>query len=122
MYAIRSYYAIGRNASFLLNLPVDKRGLVHENDVMQLEKLAAIIKADFANNLAIGKKVTATNYRGKSGKYKAGNVNDGNPDSYWATNDEVKSASLTIDFGEPTEFNRFLVQEDIRLGQSYNFV
>ncbi len=111
------YHSIGRNASFLLNLPVDKRGLVHENDVAQLEKLAATIKADFANNLAIGKKVTATNYRGKSGKYKAGNVNDNSPDSYWATDDEIKSASLTIDFGEPTEFNRFLIQEDIRLGQ-----
>lgn len=111
------YHSVGRNASFLLNLPVDKRGLVNENDVRQLNKLAKAIKADFANDLAVGKDVTATNYRGKSGKYKPENVNDNNPDTYWATDDKVKSASLTIDFGEPTEFNRFLAQEDIRLGQ-----
>ena len=36
----------------------------------QLEKLAEAIKADFANDLAIGKNVTATNYRGNSRKYQ----------------------------------------------------
>lgn len=111
------YHSVGRNASFLLNLPVDNRGLVNENDVRQLEKLSEAIKADFADNLATGKKVTATNYRGNSGKYHPGNVTDNNPDTYWATDDQVKAASLTIDFGGPTEFNRFLAQEDIRLGQ-----
>ena len=48
---------------------------------------------------------------------KPGNVNDNNPDTYWATDDQVTTASLTVDFVEPTEFNRFLVQEEIRLGQ-----
>ena len=37
--------------------------------------------------------------------------------TYWATDDNVTKASLTIDFGKPTTFNRFLVQEYIRLGQ-----
>ncbi|MFW5774221.1 MAG: alpha-L-fucosidase, partial [Tangfeifania sp.] len=111
------YHSIGRNASFLLNLPVDKRGLVHENDVEQLQKLAAAIKADFDDNLALSKNVTATNVRGNSKKYSAANVTDDNPDSYWATDDDVKSASLEIDFQQPAEMNRFLVQEDIRLGQ-----
>ncbi len=111
------YHSVGRNASFLLNLPVDKRGLINENDVRQLKKLAEAIKTDFANNLVLGKEVSATSYRGNSKKYKAENVNDNNPETYWATDDNVKSASLTIDFSDPTEFNRFIVQEDIRLGQ-----
>jgi alpha-L-fucosidase len=111
------YHSVGRNASLLLNLPVDKRGLVNENDVRQLNKLSDAIKTDFANDLAIDKKVTATNSRGNSRKYQSGNVNDNNPDTYWATDDNVKEASITIDFGKPSEFNRFLVQEDIRLGQ-----
>jgi alpha-L-fucosidase len=42
---------------------------------------------------------------------------DGNKNTYWATDDNVKTASLTIDFGKPIRFNRFLVQEYIRLGQ-----
>ncbi len=111
------YNSIGRNASLLINFPVDTRGLIHEKDVEQILKLAEAVKADFANNLAMGKKIIASNIRGNSKKYKAENVNDGNPDTYWATDDSVKTASLIIDFSEPTEFNRFLVREDIRLGQ-----
>ena len=111
------YNSIGRNASFLLNFPVDTRGLIHEKDVEQVLKLAEAIKADFANNLAANKKVTSTNNRGNSKNYKAENVTDKNPETYWATDDSVLSASLIIDFEVPTEMNRFLVQEDIRLGQ-----
>ena len=111
------YNSIGRNASLLINFPVDIRGLIHEKDAEQILKLGKSIKADFENNLAIGKKANATNIRGGSKKYKAENVNDGNADTYWATDDSVKTASLIIDFSEPIEFNRFLAQEDIRLGQ-----
>jgi len=111
------YNSIGRNASLLINFPVDTRGLIHENDVMQIMKLAEAIKNDFAEDLAVHRSVSTTNTRGNSKKYKANNVTDGNPDTYWATDDGVNSASLLIDFYEPTEMNRFLVQEDIRLGQ-----
>lgn len=111
------YNSIGRNASFLLNFPVDTRGLIHEKDVEQVMKLAEAIKADFAHNLAAGKRVTATNIRGNSRKYKAGNVTDGNPDTYWATDDNIIESSLEINFKQPVAMNRFLIQEDIRLGQ-----
>ena len=33
------YKSVGRNANLLLNLPVDRRGLVHENDVAALMEL-----------------------------------------------------------------------------------
>ncbi|NOR75924.1 MAG: alpha-L-fucosidase, partial [Draconibacterium sp.] len=111
------YNSIGRNASLLINFPVDTRGLIHEKDVEQILKLGNAVKADFANNLAANKNVTSTNVRGGSNKYKANNVTDGNKDTYWATDDGVIKSSLTIDFGKPTEFNRFLAQENIRLGQ-----
>ena len=111
------YNSIGRNASLLINFPVDTRGLIHENDVEQIMKLADAVKADFASNLAINKNAEATNTRGSSRKYKADNVTDGDAETYWATDDDVVEASVIIDLDAPTEFNRFLVQEDIRLGQ-----
>lgn len=111
------YNSIGRNASFLLNLPVDKRGLVNENDVRQLKKLSEAINADFSDNLADGKDVEASNTRGNSKKYNPENVVDNNPETYWATDVDVIASSITIDFKEPTEFNRFLAQEYIPLGQ-----
>ncbi|MCG6191341.1 alpha-L-fucosidase [Maribellus maritimus] len=111
------YNSIGRNASFLLNLPVDTRGLVNENDVRQLRKLSEAIQADFEDNLALGKDVAASNTRGNSKIYKAENVVDNDPETYWATDDGVVASSITIDFKEATEFNRFMVQEFISLGQ-----
>lgn len=111
------YHSVGRNASLLINFPVDTRGLIHEKDAEQIQKLADAVKSDLSVNLLEGKKVSASNVRGNSKKYKAENVLDGISETSWATDDEVISATLTVDLGEPTEFNRFLAQEDIRLGQ-----
>lgn len=109
------YKSIGQNSNLLLNFPLDRRGLVHENDVKQLKKLTEQLKLDFAEDLALNKAVSATNVRGDA--YAANNVNDGNKDTYWATGDGQIMASVTIDLDKPTEFNRFLVQEYIQLGQ-----
>ncbi|MFZ0455496.1 MAG: discoidin domain-containing protein, partial [Ignavibacteriaceae bacterium] len=42
---------------------------------------------------------------------------DNDKNTYWATDDSVTKASLTIYLGKPATFNRFLAQEYIRLGQ-----
>ena len=111
------YHSVGRNANLLLNFPVDNRGLIHEKDVEHVFKLAETLKADFSTELAGGKKVTATNTRGNSRLYRASNVNDGNGETYWTTDDNIIDASLVIEMGEPVEFNRFVIQEYISLGQ-----
>ncbi|NQU87240.1 MAG: alpha-L-fucosidase [Mariniphaga sp.] len=111
------YNSIGRNASFLLNFPVDTRGLIHEKDVEQVLKLAKTIKADFAENLVEGAKIKASEIRGNSKVFRAENLLDGNKETYWSTDDGQTTGSLTVDFDEPTEFNRFLMQEYIKLGQ-----
>lgn len=111
------YKSIGRNGTFLLNFPIDKRGLIHENDENEVIAFAKAVKEAFAINIAKKVKVTASNVRGNSKEFGASNVNDGNKDTYWATDDPVRTASLTIDFGKPQTMNRFLVQENIRLGQ-----
>ncbi len=111
------YHSIGRNASFLLNFPVDRRGLIHENDVEQLMKMVEVIRKDMETDLARNTVVRASQVRGESRKFSAGKAVDGDPDTYWATDDEVLKASLIIEFGAMTTFNRFLVQEYIPLGQ-----
>ncbi len=111
------YQSIGRNASLLLNLPVDNRGLIHEKDAEQLMALKQQIEKDFKHNLATDSKVTATNVRGGSSKFEANNVIDGNDQTYWTTNDAITTASITFEFEDPTEVNRILLQEYIPLGQ-----
>lgn len=115
---IKTYYeSIGRNGNFLLNLPVDTRGLVNEEDEKQLMALKKQLDKDFAVDLAQDKMVSATDTRGNSSDFGPQNINDTNPESYWATNDSIKQAALTIDLGVPTEVNRILLQEYIPLGQ-----
>lgn len=109
------YSSVGRNSNLLLNVPPDRRGLLHENDVASLMGFRELLKKEFASELAAGKKASSDVSRGKG--YKAGNVNDGNPATCWATPDKVITGSVVIDLGTETEVNRILIQEYIRLGQ-----
>lgn len=109
------YHSVGRNATWNLNIPIDKRGLVHPTDSAVLMEVAKILQNNFKENLAQQAEVRASNVRGKD--FAAAHLIDGNKDSYWATDDEVTSASVEFDFKVPTTINQFLVQEYIRLGQ-----
>ncbi|KAF2514947.1 alpha-L-fucosidase [Flavobacterium foetidum] len=111
------YESIGRNATLLLNLPVDKRGLVHENDEARLKELVAVIKSDFKKELLAGTKAQASNIRGNNSDFGPQNLIDGNKNTYWATDDKVKQASVEFTFKKPMAINRLLLQEYIRLGQ-----
>ena len=57
----------------------------------------------------------ATNTRGRA--FSAKNAIDGDPETYWATDDGVLEASIELDFGKPVEVNALLIQEFIPLGQ-----
>ena len=117
------YRSVGRNAALLLNFPVDKRGMVHEKDVQQVMALRKQLDQDFETELAKDLQVTATDHRGGNVKYKAENVNDGDPKSYWATSNGVTKAAIIFEFDKPTEVNRILLQEYIPLGQRVkNFI
>jgi len=110
------YSSVGRNANLLLNIGVDQRGLVNEHDIARLMEFKKAREEAFKTNLARGG-VTASNVRGNDKEYGGEKVLDGRRDTYWATEDGVTKAWLEIDFGREIEFNRFLAQENIALGQ-----
>jgi len=109
------YNSIGRNSSMLINFPVDRRGLIHENDEAAILKLAEKVKEDFAVNLVSQAVVSASVERGSD--YIAENVQDSDYETYWSVPDGQKTGSLEINFGKPTIFNRLLIQEYVVLGQ-----
>ncbi|MBN1855034.1 MAG: discoidin domain-containing protein, partial [Pirellulales bacterium] len=111
------YNSIGRNATLLLNFPIMPNGLIHENDEKAVLDLAKAVKEAFAVNLVEKAKASASNVRGNASEFEATRAIDGDKDTYWATDGSVTKASLTVDFGQPTTFNRFMAQEYIRLGQ-----
>lgn len=110
------YGSVGRNANLLLNIGIDRRGLVNEHDERRLLEFKQALDKEFANKLTLAK-VTASNVRGNSATFGAAKATDADANSYWATDDSVTAASLELDFGKEVEFNRFLAQEQIALGQ-----
>lgn len=110
------YGSVGRNCNLLLNIGVDRRGLVNENDITRLMEFKEARETAFGTNLAKGT-ITATNTRGKDKSFAAANVLDGAFDTYWAAGDGVATASLTLDLGRETDIDTVLLQENIALGQ-----
>lgn len=111
------YNSIGHNASLLLNFPVMPNGLINEKDEKAALDFARAVKESFAVNLAENAKAEASNVRGNAAQFSAALALDDNNDTYWAVDDTVTTASLTINFSKPVLFNRFMAQEYIRLGQ-----
>jgi alpha-L-fucosidase len=109
--------SVGRGSTLLLNVPPDRRGLVHENDVVALQGFRELLDSEFKTDLAFDKKVSASSHRGNNKQYSPSNINDNNPDTYWSTDDETLTGNIEIDLGEIKTIKYILLQEDIRLGQ-----
>ena len=109
------YKSVGRNATFLLNFPVDREGRVNAIDSTNAVRFRQIIDAEFKTNLLRKAKVIASSERGKS--FRAKKLNDGKWDTYWSTPDGTTTGSVTFTFRKPTRVNRLLLQEYIPLGQ-----
>lgn len=108
------YRSVGRNSVLLLNIPPDRRGLFHENDVARLRELRAALDETFGTNLASGKPVTASATR--DGFSPAG-LTDSDPATGWAAPEGTIRSELVVDLGQPTTFDRAMLQEEIRQGQ-----
>ncbi|MDX1640279.1 MAG: discoidin domain-containing protein [Balneolaceae bacterium] len=90
---------------------------MHENDVAALKEWRTLLDETFSTNLAAGAEVTADSYRGDFEIYHPNNVTDDDPETYWATGNEIPTGVLEIDLGDEKEINYIVLQEYIRLGQ-----
>jgi len=111
------YKSVGRGANFLLNVPPDRRGLLHENDVAALKQFGDLVRATFKTNLASKAKLTASNVRGNDRAFAPRNLLDADRTSYWATDDSVTTPELIMDMGKEVMFNVIRLRENIQLGQ-----
>ena len=113
------YKSVGRGADLNLNLPPDRRGVIHANDVKSLREFRRLLDLTFATNLAAGAKLTASHTRGGSADqaFAADRVLDGKRETYWATDDAVTTPELVLDLGGPKTFNVVDLREYLPLGQ-----
>ena len=111
------YSSVGRGANLLLNVPPDRRGLIADADAGRLLELRRALDARFAPDLARKASVRASSVRGRTARFRAARVNDGDPATYWATSDEVTTGDLVLTFPAPTRFDHVVLQEFVALGQ-----
>ncbi len=108
------FSSVGRNGVLLLNVPPDKRGLIHANDAAALKGMRRVLEETFAVDFAAGTRVRASNETAES---PGSAVVDGRPETFWTTAGEAESASLELDLGVPRTFDCALLQEKNALGQ-----
>lgn len=112
------YYAsVGRGACLNLNLPPDRRGRIHENDVASLREFRRLLDATFAENLLAGAKVSASNVRAQSRGFGPGRLLDGDRNTYYASDDFVFTPELTFELPAARTFDVIELREHLPLGQ-----
>jgi alpha-L-fucosidase len=104
------YRSIGRNGNLILNLSPDTRGLISDDQVEALSKMAQVVKDTFATDLAAGGKLTADNANDSHGPSLA---LDGNLDTWWEAAPGRTNATLTLTLPVPVTFNVVSLQEAV---------
>jgi alpha-L-fucosidase len=103
--------SVGRNSLLLLNLPPDKRGLLHENDVKNLLAWRKLLDETFQTNLALDAKIKSKNGIGTQ------HLLDGNNSTYFTTKRQDTTTIIDFKLKTTQTFDVLQLQENIRLGQ-----
>ena len=109
----RYFASAGRNTVMNIGIAPDRRGLICAEDAAALKGFGERVRDIFATNLASTAKITASNSR--PGLPPA-NLIDAKPATYWASDDDVLTPSVTLDFSKPVTFSVISLREYIQLG------
>ncbi|ACT00434.1 alpha-L-fucosidase [Paenibacillus sp. JDR-2] len=106
---------VGGNSTFLLNLPPDRRGLIHEQDVSRLQELGRELKKRYRSNLASEANVTAS--ASLNEEHEGAKLTDGHLHTFWRTAEGTESATIELQWKNRITFDRVTLKEHIREGQ-----
>ena len=114
------FQSVGRGGSFMLNLPPDRRGRVGDEDVASVTEMRRLLTALFARPLSgpgCDVRVTASRTRGGKAIFSPERVLDGDPNTYWATDDGVTAAEIVLRLPAPLPISVMRLREHLPLGQ-----
>ncbi len=102
--------SVGGNASFLLNIPPDKNGLIHPNDEARLKELGTLIQSAFSHNLLGQGKAAVDCWKPGHGIQSA--FSD-SYESWFQTPEHKASCEITINFPQTTPVTFVVLKEYI---------
>lgn len=105
------YTSVGMNGVLLLNIPPDKRGLVHDADIKNLQAWTRIRQQTFAVNLAKGARVKGLGF------VKRRKLFDGKDGTHYTTRKKADKATVELTLKNTATFDVLALQENIKLGQ-----
>lgn len=105
------FNSIGLNSSLLLNIPVDTRGLIHENDSERMLELGEFLKNTFNKNLLEESKILFNNKSHPINKIIDKNINTFS--TFKSNNNNV--INITLENEKLVDI--FEISENINLGQ-----
>ena len=84
-----------------------------EADVRVLKQLGTMLKNRLGNDLAKNAHIEVSNTRtaGAHRNYETANLTDGDAKTYWATNDGVNNATITLTWDTPQTVRYVMLQE-----------
>jgi alpha-L-fucosidase len=110
----RYFESVGHGTTFLLNVPPDRRGLIHELDVASLTEFKQALDRMFSRNLAEGAGAVADQTRGEG--FGADLLLDDDKTTYWSAPDDGRAATIELTLPEARRFSVIRMREPIRLG------
>ncbi|MGI6223910.1 MAG: alpha-L-fucosidase [Prevotella sp.] len=110
---------VGRNSTLILNCPPDRTGSLPTATVKALEDFGTLLHKRLGKDLAPAADIWASDTRedGKSRTYRATNMTDNDPSTYWAAHDGQTSATITLTWRDVQTVRYVSLMEYIKLGQ-----
>ncbi len=104
------YNSVGGNATFLLNIPPTKEGLLHENDVQRLHEIGEYLRKAFSYNLMNEAAVTEPE------EVKELVSTDDYESFYMGSLSDAENV-IEIKWNKPVTVSHIVIKENIRLSQ-----
>lgn len=104
--------SVGGNATFLLNVPPTREGLIHRNDVERLEQLGEFIRTSFADNIAPQAELYCNNAAHGHG---IENVLTDDYDSFFMP--DTPQTEITLKLPGRERLGYLVIKENIRMSQ-----
>ena len=107
------FRSVGGNSTLLLNIPPDRRGLFHENDVAALEEMGNTLRGLFAVNLAADAEFSAPD----DGYHTASGLRTDSYAAYYKPFDGENDPAVEIRLPEARTISILSMKEHIPMGQ-----
>jgi len=104
------YRSVGRNGNMLLNLCPDTRGLIPESQLSSLAKMAQVINASFATDIATGASAHGDT---AAATHRAALARDGNLDTWWEAAPGKHEGTFTLTLPQASTFDVISLQEAV---------